>query len=738
MNWLTLIWAVGMGACLTLGLMHLSIWCRTTRAWAQLSYVIATLGIMCMAASEMGIIKAQTPEGFAGAARLAHVATGLFTFGCVAFVHHYFKTDRPWLMFTALGARLLAVLLNFTTGSSLHFRSVESIQQSTFWGEQVTLVDQAVLNPWMPFGPLASFLFMVYVADTSIRHFRHGPPESRRRALVVGGALVLFVCLASVQVALVALQVLRAPFLFSLPFMAMVMAMGYELSHEVLRAARTAQELRQYQERLTLAASSARLVLWEWDIRADRIWLSETGRAIFASGLQTGCTIQQFEDMLHPEDRPHVHAALQSAIHSTDPYASEYRMLRPDGAARWLAASGRVERDAQGRATLLRGVAIDVTARKEAEDAVRDSETRFRNMADNAPVMIWMADTEKHCTFVNKGWLDFTSRTPEQEMGHGWLDNVHPSDLDRCQQAFATAFEKREPFLMEYRLRRHDGQYRWLLDNGVPRFATEGQFLGYIGSALDVSALKLAEAETSRQRHELAHLSRVATLGELSGSLAHELNQPLAIVLSNAQAAQRLLAQPQPDLAEVREILNDIVSEDRRAGEVIKRLRALLKHGEANLQPLSLEQVTGEVLALMRSDLIDRGVAVERAFDRGMPAVSGDSVQLQQVLLNLMLNACDAMAHNAPHERPLRVAVQQVHGFVRLSVQDRGCGLPEGETERIFDPFFTTKREGLGMGLAICRSIATAHGGRLTAETRTPSGTTFHLELPALDTHDES
>lgn len=738
MNWFTLIWAVGMGACLTLGLMHLSIWCRNRRAWAQLSYAIATVGIAGLAACEMGTIKAQTAEGFALAVSLAHLASTVFTVGCLAFVHFYFRSDRLWLMYLALGVRFLAVILNFTTGSSLHFRSVESLQSITFWGERVTIVGEAVPNPWLPFGPMASFIFALYVVDASVRLWRKGQRESRQRALVVGGALIFFLLLASTQAALVAHKVVQLPFLVSLPFMAMVLAMGYELSHDVLRAARTAQDLRQYQERLTLAASSARLTLWEWDIRADRIWLSETGRTIFGSGLQTGCTIQQFEDILHPEDRPHVHAALQSAIHGTEPYASEYRLLQPDGDARWLAASGRVERDAQGRATLLRGVSIDVTARKEAEDAVRDSETRFRNMADNAPVMIWMADTEKRCTFVNKGWLDFTNRTPEQEMGNGWLDNVHPSDLDRCQQVFASAFEKREPFLMEYRLRRHDGQYCWLLDNGVPRFATEGQFLGYIGSALDVSALKLAEAETSRQRHELAHLSRVATLGELSGSLAHELNQPLAIVLSNAQAAQRLLAQPQPDLAEVREILNDIVSEDRRAGEVIKRLRALLKHGEANLQPLSLEQVAGEVLALMRSDLIDRGVTVERAFDRGVPAVSGDSVQLQQVLLNLMLNACDAMAHNTPHERPLRVAVQQVDGFVRLSLQDRGCGLPEGETERIFAPFFTTKREGLGMGLAICRSIATAHGGRLTAETSAPPGTTFHLELPALDTHVES
>lgn len=738
MNWLTLIWSVGMGACLTLGLTHLSIWCRDRRAWAQLSFAVTTLGVMGIAACEMGNMKAQTPAGFALAVRLAHVATGVFAVGCVAFVHCYFRSDRLWLGALALGIRLVAVIFNFSTGSSLHFRSVESLQHTTFLGEQVAMAGTAVPNPWLPLAPAAALTLAVYVVDAAVRLWRQGRRESRHSAVIVGGALVFCICLGTTQAALVALKVVPMPFLVSVPFMTVVLAMGYELSQDVLRSARTARELRQNKDRLTLAASSARLALWEWDIRKDQIWISESGPALYGVAVQDRFNWQQFEEIVHPHDRSLVQAAVQKAITGTEPYATEYRVTLPGGATRWISASGRVERDPQGRAGLLRGVSMDVTGRKEAEDALRESESRFRIMANNAPVMIWMADTEMRCTFVNKGWLDFTGRAQEKEMGNGWLDSVHQGDLDRRHQAFAAAFEKREAFHMEYRLRRHDGEHCWILDNGVPRFAKEGTFLGYIGSALDISAMKRVEAEASRQRNELAHLSRVATLGELSGSLAHELNQPLAIVLSNAQAAQRLLAQPVPDLAEVREILADIVSEDRRAGEVIKRLRALLKHGEANLQTLSLEQVAGEVLALMRSDLIDRGVTVERRFDPAVSAVSGDPVQLQQVLLNLMLNACDAMSGNAPHERPLRVAVQQVGGFVRLSVRDEGCGLPAGQTERIFEPFFTTKSEGLGMGLAICRSIATAHGGRLTTETGDTRGTTFHLELPALKLYEES
>ena len=236
--------------------------------------------------------------------------------------------------------------------------------------------------------------------------------------------------------------------------------------------------------------------------------------------------------------------------------------------------------------------------------------------------------------------------------------------------------------------------------------------------------------ELARQRLELAHLARVASLSELSGSLAHELNQPLAIILANAQAAQRLLEREPPDLAEVRAILADIVAEDRRAGDVIRRLRGLLKRGEPERRPLALQEVAEGVLTLMRSELIGRGVEVERRFAPELPPVLGDRIPLEQVLLNLVLNACDALAANPPGRRRLRLATSSADGRVRLSLFDEGCGLPP-DPARIFEPFFTTKPGGLGMGLSICRTIVNAHGGRLWAEPVPTGGSVFHLELPA-------
>jgi two-component system, LuxR family, sensor kinase FixL len=247
----------------------------------------------------------------------------------------------------------------------------------------------------------------------------------------------------------------------------------------------------------------------------------------------------------------------------------------------------------------------------------------------------------------------------------------------------------------------------------------------------DITGRKRAEQEAREQRQELAHLTRVAMLGELSGTLAHELNQPLTAILSNAQAAQRLLAREPVDLTEVREILRDIAQDDRRAGEVIQRLRAMLKKGEAKLLPLDVNELVTDVLSLVHSDLVTRNVAVTTQLAPGLSAICGDRVQLQQVLLNLIFNACEAMSARQTPERRLTVATfRDREAEVRVSVVDCGTGIPADELERVFTPFFTTKEHGLGLGLSICRSIVVAHGGRLWASNNQDCGATFHLTLP--------
>jgi len=246
----------------------------------------------------------------------------------------------------------------------------------------------------------------------------------------------------------------------------------------------------------------------------------------------------------------------------------------------------------------------------------------------------------------------------------------------------------------------------------------------------DITERQRAEREIAVQRSELAHLGRVALLGELSGALAHELNQPLAAILANARAAQRMLAHDDVDRVELQAILDDIVSDDRRAGAVIQRVRALIRKDETDPQTVPANDLVTESLELARSDLIQRAVVVSTRLAPSLPQVQADRVQLQQVLLNLIVNACDAMADKSPTTRALVITTAARGGAVRISISDSGTGISMEPIDAVFQPFVTSKRHGLGLGLAICRSIVDAHGGRMWAVNNSGGGATFHVLLP--------
>ena len=242
---------------------------------------------------------------------------------------------------------------------------------------------------------------------------------------------------------------------------------------------------------------------------------------------------------------------------------------------------------------------------------------------------------------------------------------------------------------------------------------------------------KQGELEAQRLRQDLTHIGRVSALGELTASLAHELNQPLTAILSNAQAAQRLLGADPVNLEEIREILKDIVADDKRAGDVIQRLRGLLKKGDLEFVPLDLNDIVGEVAWLVRSDAALRNVSMSLDLAPDLPTVRGDRVQLQQVVLNLVLNGLEAMRESPPGARTLVIrTARDGAATVAVAVQDSGMGIDETELDRMFHPLYTTKPEGLGMGLAIARTIVNAHGGRLGAANNVHGGATFQFTLP--------
>jgi signal transduction histidine kinase len=278
--------------------------------------------------------------------------------------------------------------------------------------------------------------------------------------------------------------------------------------------------------------------------------------------------------------------------------------------------------------------------------------------------------------------------------------------------------------------------YRWHIAGVITLCVVQGFLIGALllqraESRRANEELRRTEAVAQEQRLELAHLGRVATLGELSGAMAHELRQPLTAILANAQAARRFLKADPLDRDQLQEITDGIVEADRRAVEIIEGMRSMLRRGEVKSQLLDLNELAQEVLTLAASDLRRRGVTVVTRLDPRLPGVSGDRVQLQQVLLNLVLNGCDAMSAVPGDERRLTVATGPGgDGMVQLTVEDCGTGIPSSELDRIFEPFHTAKADGLGLGLTICRTIVSAHGGRLWATNNPERGATIHLALP--------
>ena len=280
MSWITIVWSAAAGACLLMALMHVLVWSRNRRAWANLCFAITVLGVIGLVACEMITMRTESPAVFGRAIRWTHLVYGIGVAGSLGFVHFYFGTGRRWLLVLALGLRVLAVVMNFTTGLNLHIRTIQSLQQVNFLGEQVSILGEWSPNPWVALGQIAALAQLVYVVDASIRLWRTGAPESRKHAVVLGGTLSFFILAVSGQAGLVAAGVLRMPFLVSVPFLGMLMAMGYELSRDVLRAAQLGRELRESEQRMILAAEATSLGIWVRDLVRNEVWATDEWRTL--------------------------------------------------------------------------------------------------------------------------------------------------------------------------------------------------------------------------------------------------------------------------------------------------------------------------------------------------------------------------------------------------------------------------------------------------------------------------
>jgi C4-dicarboxylate-specific signal transduction histidine kinase len=309
---------------------------------------------------------------------------------------------------------------------------------------------------------------------------------------------------------------------------------------------------------------------------------------------------------------------------------------------------------------------------------------------------------------------------------------IHPEDRAGVVRAIGATAHRGATGEMKIRVVGHDHAIRWITSNVRAYRDPHGMLSRVTGYVIDPARRKQAEAESLQQQQQITYLTRVAMLGELSGAFAHELQQPLTAILCNAQAAQLLTAKAEFNVEELRELLQDIVRDDKHAGQIIQHLRSLLMRGELPIQRIDIADVIRDVLTLVRGRLTERNVQVTLRMDEGVSRVLGNRVELQQVLLNLVLNASEAMNANAPGDRQIQVviAVDAERSAVRTSIIDRGKGIDRDQLDHIFDPFFTTKENGLGLGLAVCRSIILAHKGRLWAANNSDRGAAFNFTLP--------
>lgn len=607
MNWIAITWPMVAAACLTLGLIQLSIGLvqQPPRA-ARLLFALSAFTVACVSGLELALMQTDVLAEWWTLMRLLDIAVGVMLVSLMAFIWTYFGTGRKWLALAVPCLYVLGLAFDYIPGappgSGMTYQTVTGFRTVETFGGATFHVAEGVSNPWNVFPYLAVLGQIAFVLDASVKLRRN---TGEQRAVIVGGAIVFFFLCAGLQAALVEIGILNTPYMISWAYLAVLIAMAIELNADVLAGARLAGQLQESERRIDLASAAANLGMWTWDIIDDTIWATNRARAMFGFAESERINRARFQSVLHPEDRDAVDQALDSALAADRGYEVEYRVLLPEGRMRWMAARGQIERDGSGKPILLRGVVLDISARRGAD------------------------------------------------------------------------------------------------------------------------------LELQRLRSQLAHASRVSMMGQLASALAHELSQPLGAILRNTEAAELFLEHDPPDLDELRAILADIRHDDQRAGGVIDRLRALLKRRSFAPRMLSVSDELTNVAALARSDSSSRKVQLEIDAPPDLPTVMGDPVHLQQVLLNLILNAMDA-AEDVPVARR-RVTVRanrHGQGEIEVAVSDSGPGIAPERLGRLFEPFFTTKANGMGIGLSISRAIIEAHGGRIWAENNAGVGATFRFTLP--------
>jgi PAS domain S-box-containing protein len=438
------------------------------------------------------------------------------------------------------------------------------------------------------------------------------------------------------------------------------------------------------------------------------------------------------EAAVHPHDAAGVGQALDHSFATGERFSMKYRLRRADGVYRWVEGRGEPMRDDGGRIAQWYGLIHDIDDELNAQEALRRSERQLQQLIDTVPVQIWCVTPAGEPSYINKTMIEFIGLKLEDFDAEGGLSGairtiVHPDDRDALFRTLGHSFSTGEPFAMKFRNRRWDGAYRWQEGHAEPLRDDGGRIIQWYGVNLDIEDETRMQSALRAAQDKLARATQAASLAELSASIAHEVNQPLAAIVANSHACQRWLTAQPPNLERAQKTVERIIRDANGAAEVVSRIRALFRRSIAARVTAALEGIIAESRDLMAEEASRHNVHIEVEIESGLPPVALDRVQVQQVLVNLMRNGMEAM-DTVANDKVLTVRARRVADGIQAEVSDRGPGITF--PDRMFEPFYTTKEQGMGMGLAICRSIVESHGGRLWTEQNEPHGATFIFTLP--------
>jgi two-component system sensor kinase FixL len=728
LNWICATWSMIGGMSLALGLVYLVVWLRRREQRQHLVFAFVAIAASLGAYNELAMMVADTPGKFLASARISHLTFGVAILLLPVFVRVRFAAGRAWLLWLVTATRLGVIIAGLTAAWGVHFSRLHMVPV-TLPGGVAAWAPVGPVGPWALLAHFNLLLILAFLVDVMRDMHRRDDPVEFRRAAFICASIAVHVLLGGGMGVLVTWGLLTSPYLVTPSFLLPILVLSYELGDEVLlstreraRLGRSESLLREAEEGWELAGQIAGMGPWSWDAKSDHLTLSTKARDLFGLLGEGDAKLEDWLARIHPDDAERIRRNTQQSMLAETSFERDYRILMPDGQIRWITSRGRVERDAAGNVSSMHGVSFDMSR-------VRRADAMFRAALEAAPDAIFLVDGEGRIQLANARASLMFGYTNEEllalPLGTLVPDWAHRPEQRKAAEARTPALERRASS-RDLMARRRDGVP---LPVELALSPVEGGLM--LASVSDITERLLSEHESAQQRNELAHLSRVAMIGEMSSSLAHELNQPLTAIVSNSQAAIRFLQAGPAHAQELHETLEDIAASGTRAGEVIRRLRAMLKKEESERLPVDVNQLISEVVQLYRSDLINRGVTVLLLLERDLPEAIGDRVQLQQVLLNLVINACDAMA-GLPGERKLTIMSRAVveRAEVEFSVWDIGAGVSSGNLERVFEPFVTTKSDGMGLGLSVCKTIVKSHGGRIWAQDNDGPGASFHVALP--------